>query len=61
MKLAIPSCFMTCLEWWCYEIVILLTVFLPNGREAIAAIAIVLNGDTFVVCSAGFSCSLCLH
>ncbi|XP_031123939.1 protein DETOXIFICATION 56-like [Ipomoea triloba] len=45
IKLAGPCCLTTCLEWWCYEILVLLTGNLPNAKEALGVIAIVLNFD----------------
>ncbi|KAH7352975.1 hypothetical protein KP509_19G073200 [Ceratopteris richardii] len=46
LKLALPCCLMTCMEGWCYEIIVLLTGFLPQAKEAVETVAIVLNGDT---------------
>ncbi|OAE28001.1 hypothetical protein AXG93_2646s1030 [Marchantia polymorpha subsp. ruderalis] len=46
IKLAGPACLMTCLEWWCYETMTLLTGLLPDAHKAVAIMAIVLNGDT---------------
>eukprot|EP01018_Ginkgo_biloba_P011848 Gb_04047 [translate_table: standard] len=45
VKLSIPSCLMTCLEWWCYEILVLITGRLPKPEEAVSILAIVLNAD----------------
>ncbi|KAJ8526840.1 hypothetical protein K7X08_029317 [Anisodus acutangulus] len=45
LKLCGPCCLTTCLEWWCYEILVLLTGHLPNAKQAIGVIAIVLNFD----------------
>ncbi|XP_076946094.1 protein DETOXIFICATION 56-like [Bidens hawaiensis] len=45
LKLCGPCCLTTCLEWWCYEILILLTGKLPNAKQAVSVIAIVLNFD----------------
>ncbi|XP_019155800.1 PREDICTED: protein DETOXIFICATION 56-like [Ipomoea nil] len=45
LKLAGPCCLTTCLEWWCYEILVLLTGNLPDAKEALGVIAIVLNFD----------------
>lgn len=45
LKLCGPCCLTTCLEWWCYEILVLLTGHLPNAKQAIGIIAIVLNFD----------------
>jgi MATE family multidrug resistance protein len=48
LRLALPSCFMTCLEWWCYEIMMMLAGLLSDARKSIAIMAIVLNGDTIL-------------
>ncbi|KAI3727538.1 hypothetical protein L6452_16154 [Arctium lappa] len=45
LKLCGPCCLTTCLEWWCYEILVLLTGKLPNAKQAVGVIAIVLNFD----------------
>ncbi|KAL8200865.1 hypothetical protein R6Q57_012204 [Mikania cordata] len=45
LKLCGPCCLMTCLEWWCYEILVLLTGKLPNAKQAVSIIAIVFNFD----------------
>ncbi|RVX15320.1 Protein detoxification 56 [Vitis vinifera] len=45
LKLCGPSCLTTCLEWWCYEILVLLTGRLPNAKQAVGELAIVLNFD----------------
>lgn len=45
LKLSGPCCLTTCLEWWCYEILVLLTGHLANARQAVGVLAIVLNFD----------------
>ncbi|XP_018624551.1 protein DETOXIFICATION 56-like [Nicotiana tomentosiformis] len=45
LKLCGPCCLTTCLEWWCYEILVLLTGRLKNAKQAVGVIAIVLNFD----------------
>ncbi|KAJ4712887.1 Protein DETOXIFICATION [Melia azedarach] len=45
LKLSGPCCLTTCLEWWCYEILILLTGRLSNAKQAVGVIAIVMNFD----------------
>lgn len=45
LRLCGPCCLTTCLEWWCYEILILLTGRLANAKQAVGVIAIVLNFD----------------
>lgn len=48
LKLCGPCCLTTCLEWWCYEILVLLAGWLPNARQAVGVLAIVLNFDYLV-------------
>ncbi|EYU30464.1 hypothetical protein MIMGU_mgv1a018200mg, partial [Erythranthe guttata] len=45
LKLSGPCCVTTCLEWWCYEILVLLTGRLRNPKRAVGTLAIVLNFD----------------
>lgn len=45
LSLCGPCCLTTCLEWWCYEILVLLTGRLPNAKQAVGVLAIVLNFD----------------
>ncbi|KAF5460781.1 hypothetical protein F2P56_020623 [Juglans regia] len=45
LKLCGPCCLTTCLEWWCYEILMLLTGRLENAKQAVGVLAIVLNFD----------------
>ncbi|KAF3448428.1 hypothetical protein FNV43_RR09141 [Rhamnella rubrinervis] len=45
IKLSGPCCLTTCLEWWCYEILVLLTGRLDNAKQAVGVLAIVLNFD----------------
>ncbi|XP_040990284.1 protein DETOXIFICATION 56-like [Juglans microcarpa x Juglans regia] len=45
LKLCGPCCLTTCLEWWCYEILMLLTGRLANAKQAVGVLAIVLNFD----------------
>ncbi|XP_047947396.1 protein DETOXIFICATION 51-like [Salvia hispanica] len=40
LKLALPSCAAVCLEWWWYEIMILLAGVLPDAAEAVACMGI---------------------
>lgn len=48
LKLSGPCCLTICLEWWCYESLILLTGWLPNANQSIGVLAIVLNFDYLV-------------
>lgn len=43
LKLAIPSCLGICLEWWWYEIVTVLSGYLPNPKVAVAATGILIQ------------------
>lgn len=45
LRLCGPCCLTTCLEWWCYEILVLLTGRLPNAKRSVGVLAIVLNFD----------------
>ncbi|XP_010277404.1 PREDICTED: protein DETOXIFICATION 56 [Nelumbo nucifera] len=45
LKLSGTCCLTTCLEWWCYEILVLLTGRLANAKEAVVVLAVVLNFD----------------
>ncbi|KAL1559766.1 protein DETOXIFICATION 56-like [Salvia divinorum] len=45
LKLSGPCCLTTCLEWWCYEIVVLLTGRLHSARRSVGVLAVVLNFD----------------
>ncbi|XP_059661674.1 protein DETOXIFICATION 56 [Cornus florida] len=45
LKLCGPCCLTTCLEWWCIEILVLLTGRLTNAKQAVGVLAIVLNFD----------------
>ncbi|KAH7293571.1 hypothetical protein KP509_28G031300 [Ceratopteris richardii] len=42
-KLAIPSAAMTCLEWWCYETLVLLSGLLPNPELQTSSLSACLN------------------
>ncbi|EER90470.1 protein DETOXIFICATION 56 [Sorghum bicolor] len=45
LRLAVPCCLNTCLEWWSYEILVLLTGRLPDARRMVAVVAVTLNFD----------------
>ncbi|OAY76923.1 Protein DETOXIFICATION 56 [Ananas comosus] len=45
LRLSVPCCLTTCLEWWCYEILVLMAGRLPDPRRAVAVLAVVLNFD----------------
>lgn len=58
LRLCGPCCLTTCLEWWCYEILVLLTGRLPNAKQAVGVLAIVLNFD-YLLFSIMLSLSVC--
>ncbi|EXC17839.1 MATE efflux family protein DTX1 [Morus notabilis] len=58
LKLSGPCCLTTCLEWWCYEILVLLTGRLENPKQAVGVITIVLNFD-YLLYSVMLSLSTC--
>ncbi|KAJ0969501.1 hypothetical protein J5N97_022378 [Dioscorea zingiberensis] len=48
LRLAVPSCFGVCLEWWWYEIMTVLAGYLPNPTSAVAATAILIQTTSFM-------------
>lgn len=48
LKLALPSCFSVCLEWWWYELMILLSGVLANAAEAVATMGILMQATSLV-------------
>lgn len=48
LNLSLPSCFSVCLEWWWYEIMILLSGILSNAAEAVATMGILLQATSLV-------------
>lgn len=48
LKLCGPCCLTTCLEWWCFEILVLLTGRLENAKQSVGVLAIVLNFDYLI-------------
>ncbi|XP_052117108.1 protein DETOXIFICATION 56 isoform X1 [Arachis duranensis] len=45
LKLCGSCCLNTCLEWWCYEILVLLAGHLSSAKQSLGVLAIVLNFD----------------
>ncbi|KAL1201665.1 Protein DETOXIFICATION 56 [Cardamine amara subsp. amara] len=45
IKLSGPCCLTVCLEWWCYETLVLLTGKLPNAVQSVSIFVIVMNFD----------------
>ncbi|KAJ0970996.1 hypothetical protein J5N97_018955 [Dioscorea zingiberensis] len=58
IKLSASCCLTTCLEWWCYEILVLIAGRLPDPRRALAVLAVVLNFD-YLVFSVMLSLATC--
>ncbi|KAJ6415255.1 hypothetical protein OIU84_004111 [Salix udensis] len=48
LSLAIPSCISVCLEWWWYEIMILLCGLLLNPRATVASMGILIQTTAFI-------------
>lgn len=59
LKLCGSCCLTTCLEWWCYEILVLLTGRLPNAKQAVGVLAIILNFD-YLLYSVMLSLATCV-
>ncbi|KAK7252654.1 hypothetical protein RIF29_36756 [Crotalaria pallida] len=59
VKLSGSCCLNTCLEWWCYEILVLLTGHLKNAKEAVGVLSIVLNLD-YLLFSVMLSLATCV-
>ncbi|KAF7828357.1 protein DETOXIFICATION 56 [Senna tora] len=59
VKLSGSCCLNTCLEWWCYEILVLLTGHLANAKQAVGVLAIVLNFD-YLLFSVMLSLATCV-
>ncbi|CAI9110162.1 OLC1v1010141C1 [Oldenlandia corymbosa var. corymbosa] len=48
ISLALPSCVSVCLEWWWYELMILLSGLLSNAAEVVASMGILLQATSLV-------------
>ena len=59
IKLSGSCCLNTCLEWWCYEILVLLTGHLANAKQAVGVLALVLNFD-YLLYSVMLSLATCV-
>ncbi|RCV33204.1 hypothetical protein SETIT_7G064200v2 [Setaria italica] len=46
LRLAVPSALMVCLEWWSFEILVILSGLLPNPKLATSVLSILLNTST---------------
>ncbi|GAQ85861.1 MATE efflux family protein [Klebsormidium nitens] len=43
LALAIPACLMTCLELWCFELIVILAGLLPNPEDQVSAMTVCFN------------------
>ncbi|XP_047049730.1 protein DETOXIFICATION 16-like isoform X2 [Lolium rigidum] len=48
LKLAVPSAMMVCMEWWSFEVMVLLGGLLPNPKLSTAVLSICLNTNSIV-------------
>ncbi|CAN1156775.1 Protein DETOXIFICATION 48 [Linum perenne] len=48
MQLAIPTCISVCLEWWWYELMIILCGLLPNPKSTVASMGILIQTTSLV-------------
>ncbi|KAK9096913.1 hypothetical protein Sjap_022410 [Stephania japonica] len=48
LSLAIPSCISVCLEWWWYELMIILSGLLSNAADAVASMGILIQATSLV-------------
>lgn len=46
LKLAVPSCVMICLEYWCFEILVMASGLLPNSQLELSALSVCLSTIT---------------
>ncbi|KAK8517539.1 hypothetical protein V6N13_127709 [Hibiscus sabdariffa] len=48
LSLAIPNCMSVCLEWWWYELMILLSGLLTNASDAVATMGILIQATALI-------------
>ncbi|XP_074284634.1 protein DETOXIFICATION 49-like [Silene latifolia] len=48
LRLSIPSCISVCLEWWWYEIMILLTGLLPDPNSTIGSMGVLIQTTSLI-------------
>ncbi|CAL1395601.1 unnamed protein product [Linum trigynum] len=48
IRLAVPTCVSVCLEWWWYELMILLCGLLPNPKSTVASMGILIQTTSLV-------------
>ncbi|XP_042414145.1 protein DETOXIFICATION 10-like [Zingiber officinale] len=58
IRVAVPSALMLCLEWWSYELLILLSGLLPNPKLETSVLSICLNSVVLLYCiPCGLGCA----
>ncbi|EMS57956.1 MATE efflux family protein 5 [Triticum urartu] len=48
LKLAVPSALMVCMEWWSFEVMVIISGLLPNPKLETAVLSICLNTNSLV-------------
>ncbi|XP_022995790.1 protein DETOXIFICATION 49-like [Cucurbita maxima] len=48
LRLAIPSCISVCLEWWWYEIMVMLSGFMMNPQSTVASMGILIQTTALI-------------
>ncbi|XP_057773322.1 protein DETOXIFICATION 48-like [Salvia miltiorrhiza] len=48
LSLSVPTCVSVCLEWWWYELMIMLCGLLPNPKATIASMGILIQTTSFI-------------
>ncbi|XP_057529828.1 protein DETOXIFICATION 49-like [Amaranthus tricolor] len=48
ISLAIPNCISVCLEWWWYELMIVMSGLLPNAADAVATMGLLIQATSLI-------------
>ncbi|KAL9229763.1 hypothetical protein vseg_005196 [Gypsophila vaccaria] len=48
LNLGIPNCISVCLEWWWYELMIVMSGLLPNAADAVATMGILIQATSLI-------------
>ncbi|XP_021752695.1 protein DETOXIFICATION 49-like [Chenopodium quinoa] len=48
LSLAIPNCISVCLEWWWYELMIVMSGLLPNAADAVATMGLLIQATSLI-------------
>ncbi|KAL2906237.1 Protein DETOXIFICATION 51 [Bienertia sinuspersici] len=48
LALAIPNCISVCLEWWWYELMIVMSGLLPNAADAVATMGLLIQATSLI-------------